>query len=126
MNGVKGNGGLAELVRQPIVPAHEKMEKLSEEVVRGYLSVLDGWELAEGALTRTFQFSDFLEAMQFVNMVGYLAERVQHHPDIVIQYNRVTVRFWTHAVDGITINDVLAAARVEWLYRCEKEVGANR
>ncbi len=126
MKVANGNGGLAELVRQPIVPVHEKMEKLSEEVLRRYLAVLEGWSLTDGALTRTFQFKHFLEAMQFVNMVGYLAEQIQHHPDIVIQYNRVTLRFWTHAVNGITINDVLGAARVEWLYRRVEEVGENR
>ena len=57
------------------------------------------------ALERTFQLENFVEALAFVNRVGELAEAENHHPDIAIHYNRVTLRWWTHTAGGITDRD---------------------
>jgi 4a-hydroxytetrahydrobiopterin dehydratase len=65
----------------------------------------DGWTEVDGALERTFQFDSFVEALAFVNRVGELAESEDHHPDIAINYNRVTLRWWTHTAGGITDRD---------------------
>ena len=65
----------------------------------------DDWNEVEGALERTFTFKDFREALDFVNHVGALAETENHHPDIAIHYNRVTLRWWTHTAGGITDRD---------------------
>ena len=65
----------------------------------------DGWSESEGALERTFAFKDFREALDFVNSVGELAEAENHHPDIAIHYNEVTLRWWTHTAGGITDRD---------------------
>jgi 4a-hydroxytetrahydrobiopterin dehydratase len=65
----------------------------------------DGWSEVDGALERTFSFKDFREALDFVNHVGELAEIENHHPDIAIAYNRVTLRWWTHTAGGITDRD---------------------
>ena len=63
------------------------------------------WSEVDGALERTFQFDDFVLALAFVNRVGALAEAENHHPDIAIHYNRVTLRWWTHTAGGITDRD---------------------
>jgi 4a-hydroxytetrahydrobiopterin dehydratase len=65
----------------------------------------DVWSESEGALERTFAFKDFREALDFVNGVGELAEAENHHPDIAIHYNKVTLRWWTHTAGGITDRD---------------------
>jgi 4a-hydroxytetrahydrobiopterin dehydratase len=65
----------------------------------------EGWTEVDGALERTFQFDSFVEALAFVNRVGELAESEDHHPDIAIHYNRVTLRWWTHTAGGITDRD---------------------
>jgi 4a-hydroxytetrahydrobiopterin dehydratase len=65
----------------------------------------DGWEEVDDALERTFTFGDFVGALAFVNRVGELAEAENHHPDIAIHYNRVTLRWWTHTAGGITDRD---------------------
>jgi 4a-hydroxytetrahydrobiopterin dehydratase len=65
----------------------------------------DVWSESEGALERTFAFKDFREALDFVNRVGELAEGEDHHPDIAIHYNKVTLRWWTHTAGGITDRD---------------------
>jgi 4a-hydroxytetrahydrobiopterin dehydratase len=70
----------------------------------------DGWTEADGALERTFAFAGFREALGFVNRVGELAERENHHPDIAIHYREVTLRWWTHTAGGITDRDRELAA----------------
>jgi 4a-hydroxytetrahydrobiopterin dehydratase len=65
----------------------------------------------DGALERTFTFDDFAGALAFVNRVGALAEDENHHPDIAVRYNRVTLRWWTHSASAITDRDRDLAAR---------------
>ncbi len=74
-----------------------------------------GWIDAERALERRFVFSDFAEALAFVNRVGALAEAEGHHPDIELHWNRVTLRWWTHAKDAITERDLELARRTNEL-----------
>ena len=71
----------------------------------------DGWSEVDGALERTFELGDFAEALAFVNRVGELAESENHHPDIAINYKRVTLRWSTHSAGGITNRDVDLARR---------------
>jgi 4a-hydroxytetrahydrobiopterin dehydratase len=71
----------------------------------GLVTELDQWGEVDGALERTFSFPGFLDALAFVNRVGELAEAENHHPDIAIHYNRVTLRWWTHTAGGITDRD---------------------
>jgi 4a-hydroxytetrahydrobiopterin dehydratase len=71
----------------------------------------EGWTEVDDALERTFQFDSFVEALAFVNRLGELAEAENHHPDIAIHYNRVTLRWWTHTAGGITDRDRNLAER---------------
>ena len=71
----------------------------------------EGWEEIDGALQRTFRFRDFAEALAFVNRVGEAAEAENHHPDVAIHWNEVTLRWWTHAADAITDTDARMAER---------------
>ena len=70
-----------------------------------------GYAVIKGALQRDFEFRDFAEALAFVNRVGELAERENHHPDIAIHWNMVTLRWWTHVADAVTDRDYELAAR---------------
>jgi 4a-hydroxytetrahydrobiopterin dehydratase len=70
-----------------------------------------GYALIEGGLQRELEFSDFAEALAFVNRVGELAERENHHPDVEIRWNKVTLRWWTHVADAVTDRDYELAAR---------------
>lgn len=71
----------------------------------------DAWAEVDDALECTFAFESFPDALAFVNRVGELAEAENHHPDIAIHYNRVTLRWWTHTAGGITDRDRDLAAR---------------
>ena len=63
------------------------------------------WDEVDGALERTFELESFMDALDFVNRLGALAEAEDHHPDITISYRRVTVRWWTHTAGGVTDRD---------------------
>ena len=65
----------------------------------------DGWNEVSDALERTFELPSFRHALDFVNRVGELAERENHHPDIAIHYKEVTLRWWTHTAGGVTDRD---------------------
>lgn len=91
------------------------MQILSSKQVREALAQLPGWRRKGRALERTFEWKDFREALRFVNRVGRLAERLQHHPDIGIRWNRVTLSLTTHDAGGITERDVDLARRIDRL-----------
>ena len=94
--------------------------KLSEEEISERLLLLDGWSLGEAWIEKNFRFRSFVRVMSFVNAVAYLAESVNHHPDIVIHYNEVTLRNWTHAAGGVTQHDFLLAEKIDGLIEAEK------
>lgn len=81
------------------------------------MSAREGWSEVDGALEREFRFADFAEALAFVNRVGEAAEAANHHPDIAIHWNPVTVRWWTHTAGGITERDMDMAALTDELSR---------
>ncbi len=85
----------------------------SEVEVQGGLEGLPGWELRDGRLRRQFRFRTFLRAIAFVNSVAYLSESAGHHPDITINYNRVTLRLITHSEGALTDRDFALAADIE-------------
>jgi 4a-hydroxytetrahydrobiopterin dehydratase len=85
----------------------------TEAEVQEGLAKLPGWELRDGRLRKRFQFRTFLRAIAFVNSVAYLAESAGHHPDITINYNRVTLRLVTHSEGALTDRDFALAGEIE-------------
>lgn len=75
----------------------------------------EGWNEVRGALQRGFRFKDFREAMEFVNRLADAAEEANHHPDIAVSWNAVTVRWSTHTKRAITERDVEMARRTDGL-----------
>lgn len=88
-----------------------RLPLLSEDEIEDHLIRLPEWTRTSGIITRTFEFADFVQAMEFVNQVAETAEDVNHHPDIDVRYSKVTLALTTHDSGGLTLNDVdLAAA----------------
>jgi 4a-hydroxytetrahydrobiopterin dehydratase len=85
------------------------MGTLNSETIREKLSGLPGWELGDKAISRTFKFGDFPEAIAFVVRLGFAAEAADHHPDIDIRYKRVTLTYSTHSEGGLTEKDFAGA-----------------
>ena len=80
-----------------------------------HLQQVDGWALVDGAVEKSCRFTDYHRTMAFVNAVAWIAHREDHHPDIAFGYNRCTIRFNTHSVGGISLNDFICAAKVDAL-----------
>lgn len=90
----------------------------SKEIEHQRSQVLD-WEIIETQgvkkLQRTFPFKNFKQALAFTNQVGEIAEQEDHHPAILTEWGKVCVTFWTHAVNGLHINDFIMAAKTDRL-----------
>ena len=83
--------------------------------IRARLAQVPGWRLHEGAIEKTYSFTDYHQTIGFVNSLAWIANREDHHPDLTVSYNRCTVRFNTHSVGGISINDFICAAKADAL-----------
>jgi 4a-hydroxytetrahydrobiopterin dehydratase len=90
-----------------------KREVLDDTAVQASLKEREGWELRDGRIRKQYHFRTFLRAVAFVNSVAYLAESAGHHPDITINYNRVTLRLITHSEGGLTELDFALAAEID-------------
>lgn len=91
------------------------MALLDEAGIDAALARLPGWERRGAAITKTYELADFGSAMAFVNRVATAAESANHHPDIDLRWNRVTLTLCTHSEGGLTAKDTALAARFEEL-----------
>ncbi len=85
------------------------MAVLSENEIEQHLKSLPDWELEGEAIAKTYEFSDFVTAIDFVTEVAEQAESLGHHPDIDVHYNEVTLTLSTHSEGGVTSKDIEAA-----------------
>jgi len=91
------------------------MARLTDEEIEQRLAELDGWERAGDAIERTFELDDFKGSVAFVNALTPEAEEMNHHPDLAISWNKVTVTISTHSEGGLTANDFELARRIATL-----------
>lgn len=90
---------------------------LPPEQIHRLLGETHGWSANSTVteISRTFQFKNFHETMAFVNAVAWVAHREDHHPDLEVSYRQCRVRFSTHAIGGVSENDLICAAKVNAL-----------
>ena len=89
------------------------MAKLTEDEIQQQLESLDAWERKDDRIEKQFVFHGFIRALGFVNAVAAEAEARNHHPDIVINYNKVTMSLTTHSEGGLTEKDFQLAGRID-------------
>ncbi len=92
------------------------IEKLTDERLAEGLVSLPEWSQNGDSIQRTFSFDDFIKAMGFVNAVAEKAESVQHHPDILVRYNKVTLTLSTHDAGGLSERDLSFASDCDRLF----------
>ena len=85
---------------------------LSDSEIQQALPSLPGWKRNGNTIERAFQFGNFVQAMDFVNQIAEAAEAVNHHPDIHISYNKVTLVLVSHDSGGVTQRDVRMAGKI--------------
>lgn len=84
--------------------------------IQAQLASLPGWSFEDRRLRRSFVFGDFHDTMAFVNALAWMIHGEDHHPELIVTYNRVTVRWDTHSVDGISENDFICAAKTDAVF----------
>lgn len=104
-----------ELTKKKCVPCEGGVDKLEEGQVCMLMSAIPGWESREDKLHKRFTFTDFVEAMAFINRMADVAEAEGHHPDFAVHWNQVDVTVWTHAIGGLSENDFILAAKINEL-----------
>ena len=110
---------MAELKTISCVACNRDAPRVTEAEIAEYKPQVPDWQMIEydgiSRLERVFSFPDFSEAMVFTNKVGDLAESEDHHPEIITEWGRVKVTWWTHKIKGLHRNDFVAAAKTDQL-----------
>jgi 4a-hydroxytetrahydrobiopterin dehydratase len=114
-----------DLLKKKCVPCEGGVPPLSHQEIADIMSQVSGWNLFEeqnenlqkfgmGAkISKEFKFADFIGAINFVNNIAEIAEVEGHHPDIKINYNKVSLELTTHAIGGLSENDFILAAKID-------------
>ncbi len=114
-----------ELTSKKCTPCRGGVPPLKGEELRSFMKHVEGWLLIdEEKIRKKFLFSNFVEAVDFVNEVGRLAETEGHHPDIFIHYNEVIIYLWTHKINGLFENDFILAAKINDIKEIEPTFSA--
>lgn len=100
-------------------PCEGGVAPLEKSAILDLLKTVDGWEFDEEhqEIRRLFPFKNYYRTMAFVNAVAWMAHKENHHPDLEVSYNRCLVRYTTHAINGLSDNDFICAAKVNELLK---------
>ena len=108
---------VCELTDKKCVPCEGGVPKMIRAEAEAMLEQIPGWKLAKDAdsISRRFEFKGFYKCMSFVNAMAWIANAENHHPDFLTGYNYCEVTFTTHAIDGLSDNDFICAAKINAL-----------
>lgn len=104
------------LAKRKCKPCEGGVPAYNSQQARDLLKQLKGWVLEEGKLVKVYPFTNYHHTMAFVNALAWVSHREDHHPDLEVGYNRCRVTYWTHAVDGLSENDFICAAKCDALF----------
>jgi len=108
----------AELLSSKCIP---RTVALDDAAIADRLQALSGWALSEGKISKTFSFKNYYETLAFINAIAYVIHTEDHHPELVVTYNRCTAKFDTHSVNGgkggLSENDFICAAKVDAIFQ---------
>ncbi|MHB8621005.1 MAG: 4a-hydroxytetrahydrobiopterin dehydratase [Chloroflexota bacterium] len=108
----------AELTQKSCLPCSGATPPLGTADIQELLKLLDGWRVVDGKeLAKSYAFKNFVEAVQFVNAITPVAEREGHHPDLLVGWGTVRVMLRTHAIDALSENDFILAAKIDQLFQ---------
>ena len=111
---------MSDLRSMSCTPPRTGGPPLNNSEIDTYLTQTQDWKVFESdgikRMTRQFKFNNFVTALEFTNRIGELAKQEDHHPAILTEWGRVTVTWWTHAVNGLHINDFISAAKTDQIF----------
>jgi len=107
-----------QLNAKQCVPCRGGVDPLHGEAISILQKQIDpSWQVCnEHHLERVFKFKNFIQALDFTNVIGRLSEAQGHHPEITLTWGKVTVRIWTHKINGLHENDFILAAKIDKIF----------
>lgn len=111
-----------DLAKSKCKPCEGGVSPLTPDEIVKLLKQLKGWEHAAhegdegGVIHKTYAFKNYYQALAFVNATAWISHREDHHPDITLSYNQCRVAYVTHAINGLTENDFICAAKLDALF----------
>jgi len=110
------NKTVPDLASGKCKPCEGGVAPLKGQEIANLLKQLDGWEHVNGRIAKTYHFKDHYQAMAFVNAAAWISHREDHHPDVTVGYNQCRVEYVTHAINGLSENDFICAAKLDKLF----------
>lgn len=106
---------MSHLTEKKCLPCEGGVAPLTAEDVSRLMQELKQWQVSNDhkTITKSFRFGNYYETMAFVNAIAWLSHLENHHPDLVVCYNHCDVSYTTHAIDGLSDNDFICAAKVD-------------
>ncbi len=104
------------LLSKQCKPCEGGVPVLSGNEASALLKQLEGWQLTEKNISKSYTFKNYYQTMAFVNAAAWISHREDHHPDITIGYNQCRVEYTTHAINGLSENDFICAAKIDKLF----------
>ena len=105
-----------DLAQGKCKPCEGGVDPLKPHEIENLIEQLTGWSLEAGTITKTYSFKNYYQTLAFVNAAAWVSHREDHHPDITVGYNACKVVYKTHAIDGLSTNDFICAAKLDKLF----------
>ena len=108
---------MSELAKKHCKPCEGNVAPYNTERAKDMLAQLKGWIIEDGKLVKLYAFKNYYETMAFVNALAWVSHREDHHPDLLMGYNKCRVEYSTHAIGGLSENDFICAAKTDALFQ---------
>ena len=105
-----------DLTTRRCKPCEGGVAPLKPQEIENLLKHLQGWVYTDGVIVKSYAFKDYYQTMAFVNATAWISHREDHHPDITVGYNTCHVAYKTHAINGLSENDFICAAKIDKLF----------
>ena len=107
---------VSDLASGKCKPCEGGVAPLKEQEIRNLLKQVPGWEFTNGRIAKSYAFKNYYQTMAFVNAAAWISHREDHHPDMTVGYSQCRVEYWTHAINGLSENDFICAAKLDRLF----------
>jgi 4a-hydroxytetrahydrobiopterin dehydratase len=106
---------MSSLTEKHCTPCEGGVPPMSQDEIKKQLAELKGWSVndKQTQISKRFEFKNFYKTMAFVNAVAWIANNENHHPDLEVTYSACTIHYSTHAINGLSINDFICAAKID-------------
>lgn len=108
---------MSDLATQPVQTINKDTPLLKQSDIAAFIAQLNGWQVSAEVkiISRSFHFKNYYQTISFVNALAWIAHQTDHHPELQVEYNRCLVKYTTHSIDALSINDFICAARIDKL-----------